>query len=85
MIDNAINQLYNKTNQKNIKKFGLNPYDLKLLPDICKDRLHKKAGICVYCKIEFVKWTCTDENGNFLFETFQPYKNMVPTCFNLNN
>ena len=38
MIDNPINELYNKTNQKTLK-FGLNPYDLSLLPDICKDRV----------------------------------------------
>ena len=64
-------------NSNNIKRFGLVPYDLNQLPEPCTGIIHNLAGVCPKCKIKFVKWRCTDENGKFLFETFQPYGKYV--------
>lgn len=66
-----------KSNNDNIKKHGLVPFNLNELPEPCKGVVHKKAGVCLKCRVKFVKWVCYDDNDNFLYETYQPYGKYV--------
>tara|TARA_B100001093_G_C25946124_1_gene642964 strand:- start:131 stop:394 length:264 start_codon:yes stop_codon:yes gene_type:complete len=64
---------YENLTKNRLKELGFINNILEKIPPPCKGKLHTKAGLCPKCNTKFVKWSCTDDQNNFLLEIFLPY------------
>tara|TARA_Y100000591_G_C21502609_1_gene530691 strand:- start:242 stop:505 length:264 start_codon:yes stop_codon:yes gene_type:complete len=71
--ERGFQKAYENLTKRRLKELGFMDNILDKIPAPCKGKIHNRAGICPKCKTNFVKWSCNDDNGNFLLEVFLPY------------